>query len=357
MTGREHPGPYHYIVCPDCGREVYAHIKCKRCPECQREANRRHDQEARQRKRAGKTREIGSIDLCQRCGKPYEVEGGMQRYCKDCAPVAWAENDRAASREWNQKAYADPAKRQERNALRRQPKPEQERACPECGRLFLPDTKRAVYCSTACADAAGKRQTAEYEAAHRQEINARKGEQRRDKLDAMTEAERRAYQDGINAVARYNYAKRQGIDFDRAGLLTVTEYAAQRAMPRVTVAAQCSAGRLIGAVKLGNKWYIVPGAVIKSGQVKTVCQQCGKEFWSKQGRNAAFCSAACWRAAHAEELREANRQWHRDHKPEKEPRPKLTEEEQREKRRAYNREYKRRQRAALKEQQQTKEGE
>ena len=314
-AGREHPKPYHTIICPDCGREVYMPIKSKRCPDCQAEANRRHDLEAKQRKRAGKTRAIGSVDLCQRCGKPYEVESGMQKYCKACAPIAIAENDRAASRAWNQAAYADPEKRTERNTARRRPQPEAAR-CPICGSAFQPRSTRDVYCSAACADAAARRQMAQYEADHRQEITAKKAMQRREKLDAMTDAERRAYRAGANAQARAAYARRGGNAFDRSGLLTVTEYAQERGMKYVTVMAQIRAGRLLGAVKIDGHWYIPDSAVLAQPRpASSVCACCGKEFTQKaKGPAAAYCSAACWRKANAQRLREASAQWYQDNR-------------------------------------------
>lgn len=207
---RTHPSVYKMLTCPDCGRTVRVHIKSKRCRECQAEADRRHDMEHKQRKRAGKSRVLGGYDLCERCGQRYIVESGMQRYCKACAAIATAENDRAASRAWNHTAYSDPAKRDEKNSNRRRPAPPSA-VCPICGRSFMPGTNRAVYCSEACADAAAKTQIAQYERDHRAEINARKAAQRRDKLAAMTPQELQAYRDEKNRQARANYAKRKGL--------------------------------------------------------------------------------------------------------------------------------------------------
>ena len=152
---RQRPPLYRMITCPDCGRTVHVHIKSKRCAECQAAADRQHNTEYRQRRRAGHSRPLGSYDLCERCGQRYIVESGMQRYCKACAPIAIAENDRAAARAWNRTAYSDPQKRADKNSGRRRPAPPSA-VCPVCGRSFTPGSARSVYCSAACADAAAK---------------------------------------------------------------------------------------------------------------------------------------------------------------------------------------------------------
>lgn len=59
--------------------------KSKRCPDCQRNADRARD---RQIKASGPVRRIGDTDICVICGKPYVICGGLQRYCPDCAPEA-----------------------------------------------------------------------------------------------------------------------------------------------------------------------------------------------------------------------------------------------------------------------------
>ena len=205
---RERPKkPVHTITCPDCGQEVTVPIKSKRCPACQREANRRNTAECRRRKRAGRVRELGSTDLCERCGRPYTVCGGLQRYCKDCAPIAFRENERAASRAWNRAAYADPEKRAERNRGRARPAPP-EAVFPVCGKSFSPSSTRGVYCSPACADRAAGERLARYEQDHRVEINDRKRAQARARLAAMSPEELAAHREQVNARARENYRKR-----------------------------------------------------------------------------------------------------------------------------------------------------
>lgn len=145
--GRERPPLRRERVCMDCGRAYIGHIKSKRCPACQQDANRRHDAECKRRKRAGHVRAIGSTDLCEACGKPYTVESGRQRWCKDCAPEQTRRSSNASSRAWNRETYSDPQRREAKNAGRRsKPTPH---VCELCGREFV-RLGEAKYCSQAC---------------------------------------------------------------------------------------------------------------------------------------------------------------------------------------------------------------
>ena len=143
------PKPLHWITCPDCGREVYVHVKCIRCPDCQRAADSRHDAEHKRRKASGHVRAIGSTDLCERCGKPYTVAGGLQRYCPDCAPIVSAEHRRAASRRWNKAHYTTSEGKAAKNVPRRA-KPPYINTCVICGKPFSATDIRQVCCSPDC---------------------------------------------------------------------------------------------------------------------------------------------------------------------------------------------------------------
>lgn len=199
---KTHPEPYRWIKCPDCGREVYVHIKSKRCSDCQRAADNRHNEEHRQRVKAGHGRQLGSMDMCERCGKQYVVNSGRQRYCPACAPIAWAENDRRLSREWNREYYSTPESREARNAERRALKP-YNKTCAICGKPFTTDDLRTLCCSEDCE----RRRIRDYWKAY----DAKRAEKRREdykKRYAAIKAdpEKRAE---INRKAREAYAKRK----------------------------------------------------------------------------------------------------------------------------------------------------
>lgn len=149
------PDLYRERSCPDCGRIVIMHIKSKRCRACQDAANRAHDAEYQRARSQGKTRKLGSIDICQRCGGQYVVNSGMQRYCPDCAPSAVSDNVRASARQRYADAYQTPESRAERNARRRR-QWQQDRVCKQCSKAFVPQYPRQVCCCESCKSVRNK---------------------------------------------------------------------------------------------------------------------------------------------------------------------------------------------------------
>ena len=164
-AGRERPALVREHVCADCGRGYLGHIKSKRCPACQQEANRQHDAAYKRRSRAGLARRIGSEAVCEACGRAYVVEGSRQRWCKDCAPEAAVESRRALAAAWNRRTYSDEDRRGAlRNGLRRKP---EMRSCAQCGRTF--EAMGGVrYCCEACRATGRRAYQREYDAARRQ---------------------------------------------------------------------------------------------------------------------------------------------------------------------------------------------
>lgn len=75
-------------VCVDCGKAFVGHIRSTRCPDCRAKHKTTLARECRLRSRMRKTREIGSNDLCARCGAPYTVTNPAQKYCERCASIA-----------------------------------------------------------------------------------------------------------------------------------------------------------------------------------------------------------------------------------------------------------------------------
>lgn len=138
-------------MCVDCGAHYLGYPRSMRCPLCRAEAESKALMEYRERKRAGKARAVGSTDLCEVCGRPYTVAGGMQRMCEDCA----RERTRARALE---SYHADKeAKLERRRELRAgttaQAAKMRTKRCPTCGKDFTPDARHRVYCSDACAAA------------------------------------------------------------------------------------------------------------------------------------------------------------------------------------------------------------
>lgn len=144
---------YSVRPCMDCGKLLRMHIKSKRCPECQRAADRANNLRHLRNVRSGSSRKLGSTDLCARCGQPYVVNSGLQRYCPACAPQAWRDNDRATSRAQALEKLRDPSFCAARNAARRSDYKATPRICKVCGAEFLPHAPRQKTCSEACARA------------------------------------------------------------------------------------------------------------------------------------------------------------------------------------------------------------
>lgn len=138
-------------VCVDCGGHYLGYPRSMRCPVCRAEARSKAALECRQRKRAGKVRALGSTDLCEVCGKPYTVAGGLQRMCEDCA----RERIRARALEsYHADKEANLERRRElRAGTVAQAARMREKRCPTCEADFVPDARHRVYCSDACAAA------------------------------------------------------------------------------------------------------------------------------------------------------------------------------------------------------------
>lgn len=192
-------------VCQTCGVTFPGGPRAWYCPRCRAERQRQHNREARERKKAGTTRPIGSTAYCEICGNPYTVMGSLQRYCPGCAPEAVRQKANAGSRAWNAEHTTPEGRRAMRKAH------VAEISCAVCGRMFAP-TGPTTTCSPACADALARRSSAVWEANHRETRNAYHRQLHADKLAAMTDEERREYRDRINARARTNYKKRKEAD-------------------------------------------------------------------------------------------------------------------------------------------------
>lgn len=82
-------------TCRQCRASFQGGSQAYYCPSCRTERTRKAYAEHKRRKRQGKTRTLGSIDICERCGKPYTVNAGIQRFCPDCQSIHAIEYDRA----------------------------------------------------------------------------------------------------------------------------------------------------------------------------------------------------------------------------------------------------------------------
>src|SRR5690606_13778524 len=96
------------------------------------------------KRRAGKIeRPIGSIDKCERCGKDYVVNAGLQRFCEDCQLPHKLEHDykRAMPKYEANKERYNPSRNERRRVSLR--------SCRICGKQFEPRSQQAM-CSAEC---------------------------------------------------------------------------------------------------------------------------------------------------------------------------------------------------------------
>lgn len=82
-------------TCRACGVTFDGGPRAWYCPDC-RKARSKQTNTAHKRK--GAARPLGSMDICQKCGVQYIVQGGRQKYCKACAADAIAETVREHKR-------------------------------------------------------------------------------------------------------------------------------------------------------------------------------------------------------------------------------------------------------------------
>lgn len=76
----------HERICRFCGNSFLGGSRAWYCPDC-KIIRRQKLQKEYYAKKAVTARKIGSVDICEICGKEYIVNGGLQKYCKNCAII------------------------------------------------------------------------------------------------------------------------------------------------------------------------------------------------------------------------------------------------------------------------------
>lgn len=131
-------------TCRSCGADFTGGPRAWYCPSCRAERANAASRAYKARSKAGKTRKIGSTDICQVCGKEYTVEGSNQRYCQECALEAVRQIDREQSRVWMEKHREIVKGRKKERAQNR-------KVCAVCGNSFYSNGP-SVTCSPTCAN-------------------------------------------------------------------------------------------------------------------------------------------------------------------------------------------------------------
>ena len=87
-------------ICKACGIKFDGGPRAWYCPKCRDERKRIALKNHKERKKLGNSRIIGEKYPCEICGKIYTLNGGLQRYCPECAKIHLKEVDNVQSREW-----------------------------------------------------------------------------------------------------------------------------------------------------------------------------------------------------------------------------------------------------------------
>lgn len=148
-------GVYRERVCIDCGATFWGTPRALRCADCRRAI---YLARKRDYNKHGPKRGLGSVDKCEACGKEYIVAGGLQRYCKECAPAAVLDNTRQHKRAYNAN---NPEIIDKARELRRG-----NNVCAVCGGM-IPAGSGSNTCSPECAAENFKRMRRDIEARYR----------------------------------------------------------------------------------------------------------------------------------------------------------------------------------------------
>lgn len=126
-------------TCKLCGALFMGYPRSFYCPDCSAERKKEQKKIYNKRKPA---RPLGSLDVCEACGKEYVVKSGLQRYCPECSEIKVAEKIRSHKieyREKNKERYEE-AKRATQG---------KRYICKVCGKEFEKHTP-TVTCSEEC---------------------------------------------------------------------------------------------------------------------------------------------------------------------------------------------------------------
>lgn len=130
-------------ICVSCGCTFDGGPRASYCPECRIERNKITKGEYQRRKAAGRTRPLGSVDICAVCGKEYVVNSGLQRYCPECAQEAVRQ---ATLPQKRQRAI----EHREETTARKAELKTNSAVCAYCGKQYTPHGP-SVTCGPKCA--------------------------------------------------------------------------------------------------------------------------------------------------------------------------------------------------------------
>jgi len=130
-------------ICKVCDIEFIGGPRAYYCESCREVRRKSSAKEYKTRKKIGMVRQIGSIDICIRCGKEYSVASGQQIFCPHCQKEHNLEHDRITGLKYyhSNKENINPIRniRRQNGSIK----------CDWCGKEFISHTKSKT-CSKEC---------------------------------------------------------------------------------------------------------------------------------------------------------------------------------------------------------------
>ncbi len=105
-------------TCRECGCTFQGGPRAWYCPSCREDRKRIQDRDFKARKRVGSVVPVGSVLRCERCGKEIIKNGGLQRFCPECAAQNLKIIDNAQSLKWKME-HPEKDKEAKRNMSKR----------------------------------------------------------------------------------------------------------------------------------------------------------------------------------------------------------------------------------------------
>ena len=131
-------------ICESCGAKFIGRMNSKFCPACKSERKKKQKAATYQRMKTGTVRSVGSIDICERCGKEYVVAGGVQKFCPECGKERAREIMKLASAEHYLAHKGEIIERVMENR-------KNSAVCKWCGKPFTSKRNDFNTCSIECA--------------------------------------------------------------------------------------------------------------------------------------------------------------------------------------------------------------
>lgn len=199
VNAQRHKSNLKIRTCQNCGVNFPGGPRAYYCPDCRAERKKEAERRCKERKAAGKTRVIGSTDLCTACGKPYTIVSGLQQYCDACATER--RNAAALAR-----YHANPDAVEERRERRSAGNPTVK--CVICGKDFV-KSGCWITCSRECSRIHAEKLKRTWAVEHPEQRAELNKDWYRRYFESLSEEELELYREAKRAAAQNSYHKKK----------------------------------------------------------------------------------------------------------------------------------------------------